>query len=98
MAGWVINFLFVVDFTLRLPGFHLHVAKYIDARKHHLRYTLKNKKLDKEILVVVFTLLVEGSEEEIMERDSSANGGEEGGAGSSSEEKEGEDQGEQRTT
>lgn len=87
----------MIDFTLRLPGFHLHVAKYIDARKHKLRYTLKNKKLDKEILVVLFTLLVEGSEEEIMERDSSASEGEEGGPGSSSKEK-GKNQGEQRTT
>ncbi|GAM38503.1 hypothetical protein TCE0_033f09271 [Talaromyces pinophilus] len=64
------------DFTLRLPGFHLHVAKYIQPRKHKLRYTLKNKKLDKEILVVLFTLLVEGSEEEVMERESSTDEGE----------------------
>lgn len=55
------------DFTLRLPKFHLHVAKYIDPRKHKLRYTLKNTKSDKEIFVVLFTLLVEGSEEEVME-------------------------------
>ncbi|EEA21990.1 hypothetical protein TMatcc_008585 [Talaromyces marneffei ATCC 18224] len=64
------------DFTLRLPGFHLHVAKYIDARKHKLRYTLTNKKLDREVLVILFTLLVEGSDEEIVERDSSASEGE----------------------
>ncbi|EED16321.1 conserved hypothetical protein [Talaromyces stipitatus ATCC 10500] len=72
------------DFTLRLPGFHLHVAKYIDARKHKLRYTLKNRKLDKTLLVVLFTLLVEGSEEEISERELSVGSGEDGNAGSSS--------------
>lgn len=87
----------MTDFTLRLPGFHLHVAKYIDARKHKLRYTLKNKKLDKEILVVLFTLLVEGSEEEITERDSSAGDGIEDGPISSSEEGKSANQGEKPT-
>jgi hypothetical protein len=62
-----------------------------------LRYTLKNKKLDKEIFVVLFTLLMEGSEEEIGERHSSASEGEEGGPGSLSKEKMGSNQGEQRT-
>ncbi|OKL56622.1 hypothetical protein UA08_08148 [Talaromyces atroroseus] len=60
------------DFTLRLPGFHLHVAEYIDAKKHKLRYTLKDRKTDQTYLVVLLTLLVRGSEEEVRERDDSS--------------------------
>jgi len=30
------------NFSLRLPGFSISVAKYIDEKTHHLRYVLKN--------------------------------------------------------
>ncbi|KAH8700847.1 hypothetical protein BGW36DRAFT_459951 [Talaromyces proteolyticus] len=58
------------DFSLRLPGFHLHVIKYISERNHKLRYTLKNKKTNQTILVVLLTLLLHDTEEEIRERSS----------------------------
>jgi hypothetical protein len=46
------------DFSLRLPGFHLQVAKYIDERNHKLRYTLKNRHTNETYLIVLFTLLL----------------------------------------
>ncbi|KAL1990538.1 hypothetical protein VTN49DRAFT_6377 [Thermomyces lanuginosus] len=61
------------DFTLRLPGFHLHVAKYIDARKHKLRYTLKNRRTNETYAVVLLALLLHGSEQEVSERSEHSN-------------------------
>jgi len=58
------------DFSLRLPGFHLQVAKYIDERNHKLRYTLKNRHTDETYLIVLFTLLLHDSKEEVEERHS----------------------------
>jgi len=58
------------DFSLRLPGFSLQVAKYIDEKNHKLRYTLKNRHTNETYLVVLFTLLLYNSKEEIEERDS----------------------------
>lgn len=63
----------LTDFTLRLPGFHLHVAKYIDARKHKLRYTLKNRRTNETYAVVLLALLLHGSEQEVSERSEHSN-------------------------
>ncbi|PGH32744.1 hypothetical protein GX50_04457 [[Emmonsia] crescens] len=46
------------DFSLRLPGFSIKVAKYIDAKNHQLRYVLKNKRTGDVYFVVLFTLLL----------------------------------------
>lgn len=46
------------DFSLRLPGFSIKVAKYIDAKNHQLRYVLKNKSTGDVYFVVLFTLLL----------------------------------------
>ncbi|CRG90036.1 hypothetical protein PISL3812_07077 [Talaromyces islandicus] len=58
------------DFSLRLPGFNLQVMKYISERNHKLRYTLKDKKSNKVILVVLLKLLLHDTAEEIRERSS----------------------------
>ncbi|PGH03043.1 hypothetical protein AJ79_07476 [Helicocarpus griseus UAMH5409] len=47
------------DFSLRLPGFHIHVAKYIDEKNHQLRYVLKNKRTGDVYFVLTFTLLLD---------------------------------------
>ncbi|EAS29282.3 uncharacterized protein CIMG_08028 [Coccidioides immitis RS] len=51
------------DFSLRLPGFSLNVAKYIDRKNHSLRYVLKNKNTGDVFFVVVFTLLLNNEDE-----------------------------------
>ncbi|KAL1966367.1 hypothetical protein VTN77DRAFT_4509 [Rasamsonia byssochlamydoides] len=56
------------DFSLRLPGFHLQVAKYIDEKNHKLRYTLKNRRTGDVYFVVLLTLLIHDSKEEVSER------------------------------
>jgi hypothetical protein len=45
------------NFSLRLPGFSISVAKYIDEKTHHLRYVLKNRATDEVLFVVFFKLL-----------------------------------------
>jgi len=45
------------NFSLRLPGFSISVAKYIDEKTHHLRYVLKNRSTDEVLFVVFFKLL-----------------------------------------
>jgi hypothetical protein len=60
----------IPDFSLRLPGFSLQVIKYISERNHKLRYTLKDKKSNKVILVVLLRLLLHDTPEEIHERSS----------------------------
>jgi DNA-directed RNA polymerase beta subunit len=47
------------------------VIKYISERNHKLRYTLKDKKTNKVILVVLLKLLLHDTDEEINERTSS---------------------------
>ncbi|KAH8423087.1 DUF1769 domain-containing protein [Aspergillus melleus] len=47
------------DFSLRLPGFNIHVLQYIDEDNHALRYVLKNKTTDEVYLVVLFTLVLQ---------------------------------------
>ncbi|KAL1957283.1 hypothetical protein VTO42DRAFT_6189 [Malbranchea cinnamomea] len=53
------------DFTLRLPGYRLQVAKYIDRKNHSLRYVLKNLRTGNVYFVVLFILELgdEGDEE-----------------------------------
>jgi hypothetical protein len=45
------------NFSLRLPGFSISVAKYIDEKTHHLRYVLKNRTTGEALFVVFFKLL-----------------------------------------
>jgi hypothetical protein len=45
------------NFSLRLPGFSISVAKYIDEKTHHLRYVLKNRNTNEVLFVVFFKLL-----------------------------------------
>jgi hypothetical protein len=45
------------NFSLRLPGFSISVAKYIDEKTHHLRYVLKNRSTGEVLFVVFFKLL-----------------------------------------
>lgn len=45
------------NFSLRLPGFSISVAKYIDEKTHHLRFVLKNKTTEEVLFVVFFRLL-----------------------------------------
>lgn len=45
------------NFALRLPGFSISVARYVDEKTHHLRYVLKNRKTEEALLVVIFRLL-----------------------------------------
>lgn len=45
------------NFSLRLPGFSISVAKYIDEKTHHLRYVLKNRSSGEVLFVVFFKLL-----------------------------------------
>ncbi|OJJ46912.1 hypothetical protein ASPZODRAFT_151511 [Penicilliopsis zonata CBS 506.65] len=54
------------DFTLRLPGFHLHVTNYIDEKNHKLRYILKNRATDDIYFVVVFELVHRSKEDEAL--------------------------------
>lgn len=44
-------------FKLKLPGFSLSVARYINDKTHHLRYVFKNRKTGDLYFVVIFTLL-----------------------------------------
>jgi hypothetical protein len=53
------------NFSLRLPGFSISVAKYIDEKTHHLRFVLKNRSTE-EVLFVVFFKLLFGKELENM--------------------------------
>ncbi|KAH7381257.1 hypothetical protein DE146DRAFT_624421 [Phaeosphaeria sp. MPI-PUGE-AT-0046c] len=45
------------NFSLRLPGFSISVAKYIDEKTHHLRYVLRNRSSGDVLFVVFFKLL-----------------------------------------
>jgi hypothetical protein len=45
------------NFSLRLPGFSISIAKYIDEKTHHLRYVMKNRRTDEVLFVVFFKLL-----------------------------------------
>ncbi|KAJ4298869.1 hypothetical protein N0V90_004112 [Kalmusia sp. IMI 367209] len=45
------------NFALRIPGFSISVAKYIDDKTHQLRYVLKDRSTDEVLFAVIFTLL-----------------------------------------
>lgn len=45
------------NFSLRLPGFSISVAKYIDEKTHHLRFVMKNRSTEEALFVVFFKLL-----------------------------------------
>lgn len=45
------------NFSLRLPGFSVSVAKYVDEKTHHLRFVLKNRESNEVMFVVFFKLL-----------------------------------------
>ena len=42
--------------SLKLPGFSIKVARFINDKTHKLRYVFKNKKTDDVYFVVVFNL------------------------------------------
>lgn len=63
------------DFSLKLPGFSLNVVKYIDAKTHELRYTLKNKSTNEVYVVVMFTLLFGGELEQAKKELGEGNAG-----------------------
>lgn len=45
------------NFSLRLPGFSISVAKYVDEKTHHLRFVLKSRESGAVLFVVFFKLL-----------------------------------------
>lgn len=45
------------NFSLRLPGFSISVAKYVDEKTHHLRFVLKSRESGEVVFVVFFKLL-----------------------------------------
>ncbi|KAF7589289.1 hypothetical protein BBP40_004509 [Aspergillus hancockii] len=57
------------DFSLRLPGFTLNVLQYINEDNHSLRYVLKNRDTDEVYLVVLFTLVLQGTDEEPLHKE-----------------------------
>lgn len=62
------------NFALRLPGFSISVAKYVDEKTHHLRYVLKNRKTDQVLIVVIFRLLFGKELKEVLEQEKSKEG------------------------
>lgn len=57
------------NFALRIPGFSISVAKYIDDKTHQLRYVMKNRETEEVYLCVVFTLLYGQKLEEALENE-----------------------------
>ncbi|MGI4851752.1 MAG: DUF1769 domain-containing protein [Janthinobacterium lividum] len=55
--------------ALKLPGFDIRIAKYINDKTHTLRYVFKNRKTDEVYFVVVFTLLFGEELEAALEED-----------------------------
>lgn len=45
------------NFSLRLPGFSISVAKYVDEKTHHLRFVLKSRENGEVAFTVFFKLL-----------------------------------------
>lgn len=46
------------DFSVRLPGFTLHVMKYVEEKNHELRYTLKDRSTGQVYLAIVFSVVL----------------------------------------
>lgn len=61
--------LVVVDFSLHLPGITINVLPYINEDNHSLRYVLKNRDTDEVYLVVLFTLVLQGTDEEPLHKE-----------------------------
>lgn len=57
------------NFSLRLPGFSINVAKYVDEKTHHLRYVLKNRRTSDVLLVVFFKLLFGKELDDTLEKE-----------------------------
>jgi hypothetical protein len=57
------------NFSLRLPGFSISVARYVDEKTHHLRYVLKNRTTEEVLFVVIFKLLFGQELEETLEKE-----------------------------
>ncbi|KAF2009539.1 DUF1769-domain-containing protein, partial [Aaosphaeria arxii CBS 175.79] len=55
------------NFALRIPGFSISVAKYIDDKTHQLRLVLKNRKTEEVLFVVMFTLLFGQKLDDVLE-------------------------------
>ncbi|CAI7586962.1 unnamed protein product [Penicillium glandicola] len=51
------------DFSIRLPGFHLQIMKYVDQKNHELRYTLKDVSTGRVYLAVVFSVVLHEMED-----------------------------------
>ncbi len=45
------------NFSLRLPGFSVNVARYVDEKTHCLRFVVKNRRVGEVMFVVFFKLL-----------------------------------------
>ncbi|KAJ6153088.1 hypothetical protein N7497_007407 [Penicillium chrysogenum] len=54
----------IIDFSVRLPGFNLHIMKYVDESNHELRYTLKDISTGRVYLAVVFSVVLGEPEDE----------------------------------
>jgi len=59
------------NFSLRLPGFSISVAKYVDEKTHHLRYVLRNRRTEEVLFVVFFKLLFGKELDDTLEREKS---------------------------
>jgi hypothetical protein len=57
------------NFALRIPGFSISVAKYIDDKTHQLRYVMKNRETEEVYFCVIFTLLYGKKLEEVLENE-----------------------------
>ncbi|KAH4961482.1 hypothetical protein HBI18_107160 [Parastagonospora nodorum] len=64
------------EFSLRLPGFSIGVARYIDEKTHHLRYVLKDRSTG-EVAFVVFFKLLFGEELERVKKEKRGESGQE---------------------
>ena len=62
MIGMV-GLLVIIDFSVRLPGFNLHIMKYVDENNHELRYTLKDVSNGRVYLAVVFSVVLSEMED-----------------------------------
>ncbi|KAF1832817.1 DUF1769-domain-containing protein [Decorospora gaudefroyi] len=56
------------NFSLRLPGFSISVARYVDEKTHHLRYVLRNRTTEEVLFVVLFKLLFGQELDDTLER------------------------------
>jgi hypothetical protein len=57
------------NFSLRLPGFSISVARYVDEKTHHLRYVLRNRRTEQVLLVVFFKLLFGKELDDTLEKE-----------------------------